>query len=238
MVSYYQLRHSSEPKVIGVRNGVQQVEIQDEGVLSSPSFDQVVKFFCKDVMASDKFVEPSFVPKFQYVKPLDKAILTDFLSYGPFFPSCPFMSSETATNVLTSFNVQEHRFYDARVVRNDVAVNYKIFYCPALGYDVIDFQASKFYLGNFVVGKEYLNFNSVEEYKEFLASNRALLVRAEKLSLSSAFDDSLDLMVLKFGGVYVSSRLRDEILRLGLTGVNCVSCFDESDEGKVICVPS
>jgi hypothetical protein len=137
---YYQLRLSSDPSVIGVSNGIQQVEIQDGGGGSQPSLDDVVHFFCRDTRVSEKLLDPPFVLDFSCVKPLKRAILTDFLSYGPFLRSCPFMMSESAVGVFSLFKIQECRFYNSTVIKDASAISYKMLYCPALGYDVLDFQ--------------------------------------------------------------------------------------------------
>jgi hypothetical protein len=154
-----------------------------------------------------------------------KAKLTNVLSYEPYLLDCEFLIDEDVKMVLENFNIAEHYLYEARVCFKDQALKYWMFHIPHFEYDVIDFKRSVFYSGP-RTRKEYaqVNVNDLNEYQSVRNQKQGSLMPV-RLALNEKFDKTLDLFSLRIGGVFVSERLRDELLKCVFTGVDFTPAF-------------
>ena len=218
-MKYFLLRLPSDPAVIGVKNGIAQVEIDGSGFSSISAHNKIVEFFQgTDYWSKESFV-PDFDVHFEYVKVLKNANITDFLSFRPYLIACPFMVSQKVVEVFQSFNIQNHFLYPVTLFKGENIIEYyKMFYCPFLNYDIVDFAKSSFFTGTALLGKKYHSFKSKAEYLEYL--NNHPLMQAEKLVLNATFDNALDFFSPRIGEIYISDRLREAIKTSGLSGIN------------------
>lgn len=227
MSKYYLLRLASDLKEIGVKNGIKQVAIHEDGFTDKLLYKKIFDFFC----GADYWVktnkQPNFGVELQCLEKLEDAILTDFLSFGPVLLSCPFLISLNVEKCFAKFRLQEHYFYDAKVFDKKSIFNYKLFYCPTLPYASINFEQSIFYSGSLLSGKAYCNLSNEAELLDYSENNSAN-VRAEKIVLADDFDRNLDLFSLKFGGVFVSERLKEALESFNFTGIKMVPCVGDS----------
>lgn len=215
---YYTLRLPSDPKVIGVDNGIAQVEIRGDKFSDQTMYDRIKEFFrVKNYWSRESFV-PDFEIRFEYAESLKNAILTDFLSFSPYFIACPFMISQKVVNVFKEFNIQDHYLYPVALFKEDDLIDlYEMFYCPLLDYNIIDFSRSSFSTGSPLRGKKFHSFGSKDEFLDFL--HKDPFVDVEELALSESFDKELDFFVARIGGMFISERLKNAIEGAGLTGV-------------------
>lgn len=235
MLRYYHLRLESDPAVIGVTNGIEQVRFVRGGFADPHRYDAIVDLFCHTERSrQSSFDDPGFDIMLEGVAPLRGAALTDFLSYAPDLPGCPFLVSGDLRRVLSEFNIQPHLFHDARLVGAGAGLPYSLFYCPPMQNGVVDFAGSVFYSGSELVGKTRYTFSKESEYREFRAANPRLLVRAELIQLSSTFDDSLDLFDLVFGGPFISDRLKDALEKAKLIGAHFVPAFNRDTPSRAL----
>ena len=220
---YHSFKTDSEPKIIGVKDGMSQVEIRPEGFANNTAYQEIESFFAHDTYWSKSNHVPPYPFVIEYAKLRSKAKLTDFLEFSPFFMACPFMVSRRAKVVLSNYYINPIFFFDVRIFdKGDlVTEDYCLVYCPYLNYDAIDFAKSKFRvnLGLPSMPKwEYHNFSNLEYYQIFKTLNRKS-IELESMIMSDKFDSNLDFFSCRIGPMYMSERLKLAIEEARLTGL-------------------
>jgi hypothetical protein len=221
MGSWFMARGYSDSQVIGVDNGVQQVEMTclTPGVTTRALSTKLGgRAQAPDIDLASLTLKAT---------PLQKARLTDFLSYGPSLARCPFMVSEAAQRLLSQFNLGTHAFMPCDVSLVSGRLPYALFWSEPLPWDAIDFARSTFYEGSPVTGKRYL---SLASHAQWEAQRQARLIWAETVALSDAFDDSLDWFGPRLGGDFVSERLARACMEAGLTGLKFIEASPADGE--------
>ncbi|MBL0745089.1 imm11 family protein [Chryseolinea lacunae] len=233
-MKYFALRGESNPKMIGVKNGVAQVEIDESLFENKKMYSSIRSFF--DAFAY--WEKTSFYPELDFqveaARMLPHAKLTDFLSFKPFLISCPFMVNERIKSLLSKHNLQEHYYFPVRVFEKETLRdgNYYLFYSPMQDYDVIDFSKSTFFSGSTISGKQYFRFGDKDEFLKAMESNP--LLTGEKLVLNRDFDKTLDLFNPRFGPVCISEKLKDALQTMDATGINVIDGVDPKIEVQVV----
>jgi hypothetical protein len=222
--NYYLLSYDPDPKVVGVKDGGSQVVIDRSGFVDKKLYDRIINF----LGSYDSWVrsqeEPDFDVELQYVKLKKNAKLTDFLQFGPVLINCPFIVSDRARNTLEKFNIGRHCFYKAKVyAKDDNLMTYFLFFCMSLSFDVINFRQSILYSGLQYCSNNILDIVSLDGYNDYVANSNKI-VQFHKYVLNSTFDNTLDLFVLG-SKIFISDKLRYEILNTGLTGITILPAF-------------
>lgn len=222
-MNFYKLKTAFEPEIIGVKNGIDQVEwLKDKT-------DQVTREIIGKFFTSYDWNIINKKPEFTFtlhVKMLKGAMLTDFVQLTPYFFGCPFLISKRVKEVFEKFNIQTYYLFPAIIYDKDKPLEneYYLFYQPLQDYDIIDFEKSIFYTqrGIFEENKIKRFFKNLEEYKNFQEGT----LHPEKLAFNSNFDSTLDLFKARLGGMYVSEALKDAIEILGFTGVHVLEDYE------------
>src|SRR5687768_5975392 len=139
-MNYYRLRLLSDPKVIGVRNGIMQVELDESKYLDKEAYKRIrTYFFGLNWWEKERFPPFDFLFHAQILR---GAKLTDFLSFGPSFIGCPFLIHNKVAKVFSQFNMQEHRLFPAILYEKErvVSSDYQLFYTRLLEIDIVDFE--------------------------------------------------------------------------------------------------
>lgn len=230
---YYTLRLPSDPKVIGVDNGIAQVEIRGDKFFDQAMYHKIESFFQGlDYWSKESFV-PDFEIHFEYVEVLKNAILTDFLSFTPHLMASPFMISQRVVTVFENFNIQNYYLYPVALFKEDDLTDlYRMFYCPLLDYDMIDFSRSLFSTGSALRGKKFHSFATKREFLDFL--HKDPFIKVEELALSALFDKKLDFFMGRIGGMFVSERLKKAMEIEGLTGINVLESKSSTSVPEVV----
>lgn len=211
-MKYYLFRLSSDPKVIGVKEG-SQVWLDE----SDPQTKKVLDFRRENL---NIFRVPDF--DIHISAKLEKnAKLTDFLDFGPYIRFAEFMISERLAEIFGKLNIQEYKLFPVTLYNKSEKLEdkYYLFSCKPLEYDVINFKDSVFYKGSEILKGEYYRFQTEEE---FIAGDKKAFgsMMPEKLVMNSKFDSTLDFIRLKIGTTHISEALKDAIEILGITGAN------------------
>lgn len=214
-MKYYLIRSSSDPKVIGVKNGLAQVEFGEKENKHNLTYKKTLDFFSYAEYWRNDEVFPEFEVHLN-ASILKNAKLTSFIEYTPFLLSCPFLVHNDVVSIFSRFNIQRHRNYPVKIYDSKECINseYKLFCCPYLGFDVINYSESIFYTGSDLLGKTYYTFNNEKEYRSF-----PNIINSEVLKMNDNFDSSLDLFVGRIGGMHVSERLKNELQNNNVTGI-------------------
>jgi hypothetical protein len=221
--NHFIIWQSSDPKIVGVKNGGSQARIDKERFSDKSNYDKYYDFFADRSAAIWSKLDK--VPDFEFTLEcvtLEKnAKLTDFLSYYPAAFRGHYLMSEKAIYVLEQHQLPNYKKYNAKVFynKNDYIL-YQLVYFPVLSYDVINFSATVFYKGSELTGKEYLKINSSQEFEKLKSTSS---INIERLALTNAFDENLDLFTTKISSEFIiSSKLKEAIQKEKLTGVNLI----------------
>lgn len=234
MKRYYLIRSSSDPKIIGVKNGIQQVEIYRQGFKDQSMYDLIMKYWGSFDSWDHKNDYHGSNVELQCVKPLKNAKMTSFLSYGPHLINCPFLISDDVKNVIEKFCMPEHYFYKANVSVKENYINYHLFSCPDLGYSVIDFKKTVFFTGNELLGKTYLSINEYSDFMKFYSETNKV-PQMEKIYFNENFNPNFDFFILGNSINFISERLMLKIKECNFDGINILPAFGEGIKWPEIC---
>ncbi|MEZ2442774.1 hypothetical protein AB6805_13715 [Chitinophaga sp. RCC_12] len=228
-MKYYRLNLSSEPKIIGVKNGIYQVEIDKKKYSSPKDYDRLLNFF-----SSQGWFEKDQTPDFDvqiHANMLKSAIMTDFLQFSPALMACDFMVNNKVLDVFKDFNIQKHTLFPVTIYQGSRVIddNYSLFFMPHLEYDVIDFPKSTFFSGNRILGKQHHQFEDLTQFRTAL-KEISPLIGVEVLHLNEKFDKKLDLFRGRLGRMNISEHLKDAIVSANLTGIK----LTETEEPKIV----
>ena len=212
---YYNIKTSWDPKIIGVKNGIYQVELLEKKY-TKEYLVQFNKYFHSELLLDNSL--PPFDIVFHFQK-LKLARLTDVISFSPYLNYCHFILNDKAIRCLERFNVQNYHLlpvviYDEHGKETDT--NYKMFFCKLMDWNIIDFKNTVFSTGgygNFEI--QYHTFINYEDYKKF---NK--ITKVTKLGLNKEFDNSLDFFCTRLGGIFISNALKNEFLENNITGLD------------------
>jgi hypothetical protein len=221
---YYNLRLNWEPKVIGVKNGIYQVEL-DKKMYDKNTYAILDSLFIGgDITANQEYPIVDF--KFCFKK-LKSAKKTSFMSFTPYFKHGHFLVHRKTFELLEHFNIQKHKDYEVLIYDSlnvNLDNNYILFYCIFQDWDVIDFEKSVFKSGGFGNNPEIEHkFKNANEMKNFKG-----IAKVKTLVLTNRFDKSLDFFHTRLGGLFVSEKLKLELERNNVTGIKF------TDEVKVL----
>ncbi len=206
-MTYSAITLNSDPKVIGVKNGIYQIEI-DRKSLSKKAYDEIYDQLANLVPEKNKV---DMLP----MKLLSRAKITDFMGYSPNFKNIRFAVTEKCLNVLRKFNLKPFCTIDIRFTNGHLNKCY-LFWYSYTEFSSIDFERSLIFTGSEILGKKYFDIKSLEEFMSFIGLNP--LFSFEKIALKEQ-ELEYDLLVIRAVGVFVSERLKREMIEVGLTGL-------------------
>ncbi len=224
---YYKLTHTLDPKVIGVKDGMAQVELIKKYFKDQSNYDNYINYFLDFNEGGPKNLVkfPPFDVKFEHLQLKRNAKLTDFLCFAPAV-SHNFLINKKVYDVLRNFNLPSHKLYPAALSIDGVSnAEFSFWYCPSFDFDVIDFQKSKFSTGNDRLGnRREIQVNSEEDLKKVTSS-----INRDKIVLKNTFNHNLDLIdLLIYDTFIISEKLKDALIKEQLSGVE----YHPLDESK------
>lgn len=219
-MKYYSLSGASEPKVIGVNNGVYQGNIIWKKFRNKNS-EEIINgsYFSLEKHTENKGMLEAIDFEIEYIEALKSAKMTDFFKYSPKLWGVDFFITKKVKLLLSQFNLPTSAFIPSWIYHREVKYEYYAMYL-ATHYreDSFDFSKSLFYEGirHSLQPKIYIKLNDVVDYKNYKG-----LKTPEKLKYNEKFDPSLDLFdtLCGSGNYYISERLKNEIEVAGITGI-------------------
>lgn len=212
---YYNIRLDWDPKVIGVKNGVYQLE------LDKKAYDKKVYTILDSLFISGEFTAKQEYPQVDfkfYFKKLKSAKKTSFMSFMPNLKHARFLVHKKILELFNSFNVQKHKNYEAVIYDSpteNLDSDYRLFYCVLQDWNVIDFEKSLFISGGFGNNPKIEHkFKDENDMRKFNG-----IAKVKKLALSKSFDTSLDFFHTRLGGLFVSEKLKLALEENNATGI-------------------
>jgi hypothetical protein len=205
---------SSEPKIIGVNNGISQIELDRKNLLNH---DGKHNDFYKHFNSFSYWVNQNDQIDFSFSsingKKLRKAKMTDLLLYGPKIMAFKFLISERFYNILKDFNIGEHTLYDVNIENCEE----KYFFLKLKTILRDEFVFNKNVLTVYRKGiDEEINFNNIDEYNNFILENP--LFEYKHIALKQELEKH-DVIYTQGAGAYFSERLIEAFNENGLTGL-------------------
>lgn len=218
-MKYYQIDVCAEPKIIGVTNGVHQIEIEKRKMLQDERFRDFLVFFSyhnKDFWKTQDVIKTFTIPAIN-AKLLEKAKITDIMGYTENISFLNNVYSEKYIGILRAFNIGDHTTFE--VLIENVFEKYYMLFVETIVSEKINFEKSLIYTGykprNFNI--KYYKVNSHEAYIEFL--KEIPIHNFEKISISKEYlgKDIIDIQVTPLP--FYSEKLIDFLLDCGITGL-------------------
>lgn len=213
---YFNLISDSDPKTIGVRNGVHQGEIKWSKFLNDKVQMDILEYFSLEKYRTNMNEVKPYDFEIEYVEAYKSAKLTDFFTFTPRLWGIEFLITENVKALLDKFCLPVHTYIPAQIYKKGKSYQYWALYIPyTYRLDSIDFKNTIFFKGSELSGKEYLQFDNVEDW------NKNKVFGVEKLCLNNNFKRTLNLFKISFGGggYYISESLKEAIGKAELTGI-------------------
>ena len=223
MDKFFIIRPASDYKITGLRDDSVQGEVLKKKFKTKEHYDNFYNFFFENPDFIGKF--PDFNINLEYIKINDKARILDFMTFSPLVSCGKFLISDKVQDLIKNFNLPPYKLYPVKLFhKKTVFENYKLFYCPFLDFDKIDFQKSIFHEGLPMFNRGYIDVNNKEEYL-----NHTGLKSVEKIVLNSNCNKDYDLIRVRIAAFYfISERLKEMIELANLTGLNIIEAKNPS----------
>jgi hypothetical protein len=156
-----------------------------------------------------------------------KAKLTDLLSVSVTYGG--FLISPKLKGIFEQFNLPLHKFFPAKVSYKKELFDYFWFHIVCNLTDQVDYSSSKFFTYyNYAHNLGYVDIRSKEDltkHRENIKKDnpgKTITIWAEKIKMNEQFDKTLDLFEIGMfdANFYISKRLKDMIMELGVTGLS------------------
>lgn len=216
IMKYYELSVSSEPKIIGVRNGVNQGKIKWKQFKSKSSEKKIIHFFLDKLGESLDKIEPIDF-EIEYVEAYKTAKMTDFFIFTPALYGVNFLVSNKVVELLKRFHLPIHTYIPAQIYHKDILYQYYGLYIPQYyTKKALVIEKCVFNKGN-NVKKEFITFKKLEDYLNYKEN----YLSAEKITFNKTVDTTLDLFQSIFFGYsfLISEKLKMAIEEAGVTGL-------------------
>jgi len=206
---YKSISPSSDPKEIGINNGIYQVELlekksfvsNDEKKYYQEYFNGNVKSFLLDNFKNIKKSKLSLLTYY----PLKKAKETDFISFSPNELGLNFIVSQKVIDIFESFNLSDFIKIPSKI--EGFINNYYTIGFPITNYKDLDFSKSVFcdYQGNQKL------INTYEEYDE-----KRYDLKIKKLKLINKINSNI--IYSQIDGLFFSIELIEKLGQHNITG--------------------
>lgn len=212
---YYNIELAWEPQIIGVKNGVYQVE------LDKRSYDKKTFAKIESLFINNEFTVNQMYPDLDFsfnFKKLKSAKKTTFMSFSPYLNHCHFLVHKNILDLLLKFNIQKYKTFKSVIYDSpteNLDNNYELFNLVLNNWNLIDFDNTVFTSGGFGNNPKIEHkFSDENELKTFKG-----IARVKTLAMSKDFDTTLDLFLTRLGGLFVSEKLKLVLEENNATGI-------------------
>ncbi|MEW4925435.1 hypothetical protein [Algibacter sp. 2305UL17-15] len=185
------------------------------------------------ILYENRNKEINFTPNLDSFLLQKEANKTDVISATP-LGGMGFMVSDKLKDLLTKFNLIDHKYFKASFVHGEKKYNdYQRLHFISKLYKKVEFKSSDFIISG---GKEidFNNFSDLNLKSKELGVNGEIY--AKRLCFKSNILKNLDLFFIGFFdfNTYISENLKNEIELNNITGLNIVEVVVEVSNGLII----
>ncbi|OXE99607.1 hypothetical protein BC749_12420 [Flavobacterium araucananum] len=217
-MKYYQISHSSEPKVIGVKNGIYQFEIDYNNLtkdIESQSFLDFFDYSNKDFWSDQERIKNFKIPVIKG-EMLKKATVTDIMGYAPIISYLNEAFSYKYVSILKEYNIDNYGTFKIEI--QDVLERYYLLFNKTICLDEIDYKESTLVTGHAMMDNlKYYKVENEFEYIEFKQKNP--LGKFDKISISKEFFGKDIICIQPLANPFYSEKLINGLINEGITGL-------------------
>lgn len=168
---------------------------------------------------------PDFHPNLDSFVLHKQSKITDFLSNG--VVNNGFLISKKVVDILSNFNIPEHKFYPAKILHNGKLIEEYYWFQTAKNVkQFVDYKKSSFFiLQNFSKNAGAIDIESEEDYVQknmsIFMNDSSLCIWASKIVFNDSFPSTLDWFSLsKFNSnTFVSKEICQSLIGNNVTGI-------------------
>lgn len=224
-MKYYQVRASGEPEIIGVTNGIYQVEIDKKEILNNQNYDAFESFFNynnKGIWTEQEkidFLNPSLIKG----KMLKKAKVTDIMGYTPSYALLNYIYSESFIDVIKDFNIDYYKMFPFKI--ENVEMLYYLLFVNTIRIDELNFERSVVFTGRKILKNEV--YHSLKSFEDFLELRKEFpLISYEKITISKKFKNRDIIAIQSAVDNFYSERIIETLYKKDLKGIDVRSVIE------------
>lgn len=213
-IMFVQISTSAEKKIIGVSNGVFQVEIDEKYLNEDVNKTQIEILLNQiDVFAFLDNQEKIFDLTIENLKGkfLKNAIETDIMGFSPFLFGFNFIVNQKVVDCLLNLKVDTSEYCIFEIHIEDAKNTYYLLFVPVIPTSEIIFEESRMFLEKDFLSAErrYLNIKSFGEYQEFTMKNP--FVTFDKICLDKKHEQKDIISIQATNELFFSDRLKNKL---------------------------
>ncbi len=242
MMKYYILSKEVEPKVVGVKDGCGQLNLDDR--LDKLYNDWDYNIFIKLPKENKDWWKVWSKHELYAPKPLEGLIFrkgakkTDYIGEG----LRGFYVNEKLKTILESVHLPNHRFIKTPFIdekTGEIIDEYwRFVYDLDSGEHTVDFKKSEFDFRNYHIDYGENFSRDISSYNDYLNVYRdtGRGLRARKLVFNENFDKELDFLTFTFltPSLYISERLLTKMQEAGITGYSVMTLEKDKMRSEIL----
>lgn len=217
---FYQIDTSSEQKIIGVNNGIYQVELDENSLMINPNYKEIKELlFNHDI---NKFLDNRdrvFNLKIENLKGklLANAKITDIMGFSPFIMGFKYIVSKNFVDCLMEVTVNSNE-YNLIPIKID-GIEYYLLFIPMIPSSEIVFSESSVYPESEFMSdeKNYFYLKNYNDYLELIKNKP--FNRWDKVQLKKQYKDYDIFNIQALSQMFFSEKLTEKLLSKGTTGL-------------------
>lgn len=225
MNTYKQISHNPEPKIIGVKNGVYQLEFLEKDLKKNKNYQEIDKLLLgyNPEFYQDKEQNRISNLSIDYLKGsfLKKAKKTDIVVFTPHLNGYSYVISQKFLDCLNEVVVSKDEYHLREIETDDVAFKYYLFSVPMIPMTEIIFPKSALFPEEDAlldeVDKRYTSFKNFQDYKKYEEEN--MFNRWAKITLNQKFGSRDILNLQANANLFFSDRLVESLQSKKITSL-------------------
>jgi len=119
-MQYYKIRGNSDPKVIGVKNGIYQGEVIWKKFQEKKTAVEIQEYFSiKRYKSNLNAIEP-FGYSLEYVEACKSAKMTDFFCFSPVLWGIEFFVTNKTKKIFEQFKLPQHKYIPVKIYHKNI----------------------------------------------------------------------------------------------------------------------
>jgi hypothetical protein len=217
-MKYYQISRSAEPKIIGRKDGMSQVERIEDNVEKKQNYIDFKNHFSgynTDFWHTQDKVFALNPPVIKG-RMRKNAKVTDIMKYGQVFDFLDLILSQKYIDILKAFNIGNFKTFDFEI--ENIREKYYLMFIETIILEEVDFNKSIVTTGYKVTNNLRCHtVNNLTEYKEFRQKN--IISTFEKLAIPKKYYGKDVIETQATVHSFYSEKLIDFLLDCGITGL-------------------